>query len=382
MHAGMPHDRAFRPGCSAIRLALALGLTLMGPIAPARSQTAPPVAAPAQPAPAAPGGDWGGTTRVDRAAPPAAPTVPLRPTLPAPGNPANTTVVPRSAPEPRAAPPGIQAGEVRLEAFLTDDGQRIEQGLVWHAFEDLPATSAAAGPAPTTGPGAEQRPKPRHVGSWKEASPTVRLAPGSYQITATFGRAHMMRKISVRLGPAAAPERFVLNAGGLRITAQLTNGEPIPEIAFGYDILAGEFDQSGLRAKVLSGVKPGLIIRLNAGIYQIVSTYGDANSIVRADVTVEAGKLTEATVTHQAAKVTFKLVTRPGGDALADTQWTILSAAGERIRESNGALPSHILAAGAYEVHARQADRIYKRSFILSAGDPQQIEVLIPPGGR
>ncbi len=349
-----------------VSLLAVLGLALATP--PAAAQTATP-APPAQQAPATPGGDWGGGTRIDR--PPAAktPVVPLRPTVPAPGAPSNTTVVPRSAPEAR--PVAAQTGEVRLEAFLTDDGQRIEQGLIWHAFEDIPANA-----------GADQRAKPRHLGSWKDASPTLRLAPGSYLVTATFGRAHLMRKVAIRTGSAAAPERFVLNAGGLRISAHLTNGEPVPEIAFGYDILAGDFDQGSSRTKVLSGVKPGLIIRLNAGIYQIVSTYGDANSIVRADVTVEAGKLTEAKVTHQAAKVTFKLVTKPGGDALADTHWTIFTASGERVRNSDGALPAHILSAGAYEVHARQSERIFKRSFIVAAGDPVQLEVVIPPAGR
>ena len=76
-----------------------------------------------------------------------------------------------------------------------------------------------------------------------------------------------------------------------------------------YDIFSGETDQQGNRTKVMSGARPGLIVRLNAGIYHIVSTYGDANATVRADINVEAGKLTEATVSHTGARVTFKLVT-------------------------------------------------------------------------
>lgn len=353
-----------RSRCAAAGLRLALAsLLLFHGLIPASAQQP----SPAQPA--APGGDWGGGTRIDRTTPPPAPA--LRPTLPAPGAPpANTTIVPRTtAPDAKQAP---QAGDVRLEAFLTDDGQRIEQGLIWYAFEEPPTNAANATP----------KPAPKLVGTWKEASPTLRLQPGTYTVTATFGRAHIMRKVTVRAGAAAATERFVLNAGGLRISAHVVNGEPIPEIAFGYDIYAGDSDQGGGRAKVLTGVKPGRIIRLNAGIYQIVSTYGDANSIVRSDVTVEAGKLSEVKVTHHAAKVTFKLVTRPGGDALADTHWTINTAQGERVRQSDGALPSHILSAGAYEVIAKQGERTFKKSFIVSAGEPLQIEVVIPPAGR
>ena len=86
-------------------------------------------------------------------------------------------------------------------------------------------------------------------------------------------------------------------------------------------------------------MKPDVVIRLNAGIYRIVSTYGDANAQVEADVTVEAGKLSEATVSHSAARVTFKLVAREGGEALPDTQWTVQTADGEVVKRSVGALP-------------------------------------------
>ncbi|MCK9912438.1 hypothetical protein MXD81_25005, partial [Microbacteriaceae bacterium K1510] len=82
--------------------------------------------------------------------------------------------------------------------------------------------------------------------------------------------------------------------------------------------------------------------------YRIVSRYGDANAKVEADVTVEAGKLTEATISHSAARVTFKLVTRIGGEALPDTQWTVQTPDGQMVLQSIGALPTHILAPGTY----------------------------------
>ena len=106
-----------------------------------------------------------------------------------------------------------------------------------------------------------------------------------------------------------------------------------------------------------------MVLRLNAGIYSVVSTYGDANAVARADVTVEAGKLTEVTLPHAAAKVTFKLVTRRGGDAIADTQWSLATRQGEQVRESSGALPTHFLAPGAYVVSAKHAGRLYQREF-------------------
>ena len=119
------------------------------------------------------------------------------------------------------------------------------------------------------------------------------------------------------------------------------------------------------------------INRLNAGIYRIVSRYGDANAKVEADVTVEAGKLTEATVTHSAARVTLKLVNRLGGEALPDTQWTVHAPDGELVLQSVGALPTHILAPGTYSVTAKSTSGVYKRDFTVANGEVAQVEVLM-----
>ena len=116
--------------------------------------------------------------------------------------------------------------------------------------------------------------------------------------------------------------------------------------------------------------------RLNAGVYNIVSTYGDANAIARVDVAVEAGKLTEATLTHQAAKVTLKLVTRPGGEAISDTQWMIMTPQGEMVKESVGALPTHVLAPGAYTATAKNGGLAFQRDFTVQQGQAVQVEVL------
>ena len=124
-------------------------------------------------------------------------------------------------------------------------------------------------------------------------------------------------------------------------------------------------------------VKPDVVIRLNAGIYRIVSTYGDANAQVEADVTVEAGKLSEATVSHSAARVTFKLVAREGGEALPDTQWTVQTADGEVVKRSVGALPTHIIAPGSYTVIAKSGTRAFKRDFTVADGEATQVEVLM-----
>jgi hypothetical protein len=273
--------------------------------------------------------------------------------------PPNTTVVPRSAPEVKAAPGATLAGQISLVAVLTQDGQNIEQGLVWRVFRDKPGPDG----------------KLRLVSTHREASPTLRLDAGDYIVNVAFGRAHLTRRIAVA-SDRPMQERFVLNAGGLRLTPAVASGEAVNEKTVSYEIYSDERDQYGQRTKVMSAVKPGLVIRLNAGIYNVVGTYGDANAIARADVTVEAGKLTEATLNHAAAKVTFKLVARPGGDAIADTQWNVANAQGEVVKESVGALPTHVFAPGTYTVSARNAGEVFQRTFTLQAGDAAQVEVL------
>jgi len=301
------------------------------------------------------------TDRTPRQPPAAAPSQApgMRPTLPPIELPPNTTVVPRTTPGAKQNPAAAGGGQLSLVALLTQDGQSIEQGLTWRVFRDRPGPDG----------------KPRLVSTHREANPVIRLEPGDYVVNVAFGRANLTRKITVS-GERAVQERFVLNAGGLRLVSQIAGGEVVGERPVIYDIYSDERDQYGQRTKVMSAAKPGVVLRLNAGIYNIVGTYGDANAVVRADVTVEAGKLTEATLVHAAAKVTFKLVARAGGDAIADTQWTISTAQGETVKETVGALPTHIFAPGTYTASARNAGEVFHRQFAVQAGDAVQVEVM------
>jgi hypothetical protein len=270
----------------------------------------------------------------------------------------NTTVVPRSA---GGAKPSGPPGSLSVTAHLIDNSPAIAQGLVWRVYRERP-----------DGGGATQL-----VATHKEANPVLRLEPGTYRINVAYGRANLTRKIAVG-GEQPAREKFVLNAGGLRVVPVLAGGEPANDKLVSFDVESDERDQYGQRTKVATGAKARLVLRLNAGNYSIVSTYGDANAVVRADVSVEAGKLSEVTLAHPAAQVSFKLVTREGGDAIADTQWAVLGSQGDTVKESSGALPSHILAPGRYSVRAEHAGRAYRREFAVKAGDNFLVEVVMP----
>lgn len=257
-----------------------------------------------------------------------------------------TTIVPR------------RTNGIRLVALLNDGGQRIDKGIIWRVY------------SVTKEGGSETL-----ITESRQASPTVNLKNGRYIVNASFGRAHLTKEITITGDNAPAEERFVLNAGGLRVKALLEAGSASDVSGVRYDIFTDR-DQLDNRQLILSNVKPGVIIRLNSGIYHIVSRYGDANAKVESDITVEPGKLTEATVTHSAAKVRFKLVARQGGEALPDTQWRVKTSNGDLVKTSVGALPTHILAPGTYTVVGISGGETFERDFQVVAGQMVDVEVL------
>ena len=141
-------------------------------------------------------------------------------------------------------------------------------------------------------------------------------------------------------------------------------------------LASGNLSLFGERKLILPAAEPGRAIRVNAGTYFIVSQYGDANAVVRAEVKVEAGKLSDAVVVHHAARVTLKLVNETGGEAMADTSWSVLTPEGDVVTESVGAFPTHILAEGTYTVIANHGGAAYSRQIEIKAGGDGEFEIM------
>ena len=168
---------------------------------------------------------------------------------------------------------------------------------------------------------------------------------------------------------------FDLPAGGLRIEGRV-GGSKIPPGQVAFNIYQGSQFEAAERAPVAQNVAAGDVAILPEGTYYIVSNYGDANSVVRSDIRVQAGKLTDILVTHRAAQIMFKLVSRRGGEALANTDWAVISPAGDTIAESKGAFPRVILAEGEYKVIARNDNKVYQQDLTEIPGVDGEIEVL------
>jgi hypothetical protein len=108
----------------------------------------------------------------------------------------------------------------------------------------------------------------------------------------------------------------------------------------------------------------------------VQSIYGEGNAVIQADVRIEPGRLTDATVHHRAAQITLKLVNAGGGEAIANTQWSVLTPGGDSIKESIGAFPSVVLAEGEYLAVARHDGKTYQSTFRVQSGRDREIEVL------
>lgn len=256
-----------------------------------------------------------------------------------------------------------ELGEITLIGHLSDADQAdIPRGLVWRVFKPDPGED---GKLPL-------------VASAQGGTSSFQLAPGSYLVHAAYGRAGATKRITVTRDPKR--ETMVLDAGGLELDAVLSGGVRIPADKLRFSIFDGHTDANGERALILPDVSPKSVIRLNAGTYHVVSTYGSVNAIIRADIRVEAGKLTEATVEHKAAQLTMKLVREAGGEAIADTSWSVLTGSGDMVQENVGAFASMVLAEGDYTVIAKNRDRIYTRDFTVVAGQNRDVEVLAVEG--
>lgn len=249
-------------------------------------------------------------------------------------------------------------GELTLAAKLTDAGEDIGRGLMWRVFRPEPGPD---GKLPL-------------VASAQGGTSLFHLEPGSYLVHASFGRAGATKRITVTRAPKQ--ESVVLDAGGLKLDAVLEGGLPIASKKLRFSIYEAQPEANGDRALIIPDVRPNAVVRLNSGVYHIVSTYGSVNAVIRSDIRVEAGKLTEATVEHRAAELTLKLVREEGGEAIADTSWSVLTNSGDPVRESVGAFASMVLAEGDYTIVAKNRDRIYQREFTVIAGRNQEVEVL------
>jgi len=263
-------------------------------------------------------------------------------------------VPPVIAPQGAAAPGQAM---LSLTARYGKDLPVITSGLVWRVFSDRPDETGTF----------------KLIREDRGASPNIVLPPGSYVVHVAFGLVSAVRALT--LMPETDRESFLLPAGGLRIEGRV-GASKIPQNQISFAIHKGSQFEIGERASLLPNVAAGDVALLPEGTYYITSNYGDANSVVRSDIRVQAGKLTDVTITHRAAVITLKLVSDKGGEALANTAWSVITPGGDVIKESIGAFPRVVLSEGEYRAMAKNEGKVYERPFSVVNGVDGEIEVV------
>jgi hypothetical protein len=288
-------------------------------------------------------------------APPSGPSSSI-PSLPAPlTQPSIAVPAPVTPPPPGASTAGQAV--LSLTARYGKDLPVIGSGLVWRVFSDRPDDTGTF----------------KLIREDHGATPNIVLPPGGYVVHVALGLVSAVRPVTLK--SETDREAFVLPAGGLRIEGRV-GASKIPQNQISFAIFKGSQFETSERAALLPSVAPGDVALLPEGTYYIVSNYGDANSVVRSDIRVQAGKLTDVIITHRAAVITLKLVSDKGGEALANTAWSVITPGGDVIKESIGAFPRVILSEGEYRAIAKNEGKVFERPFNVVNGVDGEVEVI------
>ena len=243
---------------------------------------------------------------------------------------------------------------VTLTARITPESAPIPDGLIWRVFDAMPDANGEMA----------------LVAKTENGSAEFELPPGEYVVHLAYGRAQISENLSVAPGQNAMD--VVLEAGALRLNSAVTGDIPISPALLKFDIVTTGAE----RATLAEGIPPNEIVTLNAGTYQVVSHFGSINAVVRADLRVEPGQLTDATLYHHAAEVSFKLVSEEGGEAIADVEWTVKTSDGTTVFTERGAFPATVLSEGEYLVLAKLGEQVYNREIQIQPGGQREIEIL------
>jgi hypothetical protein len=256
--------------------------------------------------------------------------------------------------------PAVAQGnpQLALSATFAGENKPISNGLVWRVFKQAADGETAL------------------VTQSADAAPTLSLPSGEYVVHVAYGLASSSRKVLI--GNATTTERLPLSAGALVVKGSIQD-QIIPLNRLQISVYIPEASNSEGKL-VTSSLRTGEALRLPEGTYHVVTSYGDSNSIVRADIRVTSGKVTEANMHHRAATITLKLVSNPGGEARANTAWSVLTPGGDVIREAIGAFPAMTLAEGDYVAIARNEGRVFQSEFKIKSGQDRDIEVLARNG--
>ncbi len=209
------------------------------------------------------------------------------------------------------------------------------------------------------------------------ARPSLPLAPGKYIVRAVFGVSSTAKVI--KISPAKITDAtFILNTGGIRVKPVLIAGKaPLGKVSRQWIYLTSTPQNPNPPRFIATADNPNQIHQLNAGTYELVSKFGTANAIVKTNVTVSPGLLTEVEISHKAGIVRFKLFKKQrGGEELKDVFWKLFDDEGNEVASNLAANSGEIIAPGRYKVSAKYNDKTYTKMFNIKPGRTKLVQVI------
>lgn len=259
----------------------------------------------------------------------------------------------------------MNAGYLRITGVPTSGAEPLKDNQFYYVFEakkDLEGNR-------------------REVDRSGAAQPLFRLSAGDYHVVATHGKARTSFDVTIG-ADQLSDETVDMNVGYLRIANLLAEGQPPLDKDVFYYVYEAKKDLEGKRKEVDRSGNAKPLFRLSAGDYHVLATYG--NSSVTADLTVDAGALTDQTMVQNAGVLRAETVLEEGGAALdKGVFWYVMSGQqdleGKRaeITRSGNAKPIFRLKEGSYQLNVRYGNETYSFPMDVSAGEVKDASLLL-----
>ncbi len=247
--------------------------------------------------------------------------------------------------------------DLQLSAHIKGQEETLHSGVTWRIYG---SQEGKDGKLPM-------------LGTFTGGKAFFNLPAGYYYVHSAYGYTERIKRI--KLLPPQTNVSFSLDAGGLRLNAAFREGDIIPAKDLNFDIAKLEGNTLNPLA---SDVKADELVHLPEGQYHVSSHYGTINSQTSANVRVLSGKITDLTLYQRGAEVTLKLVSELGGEAMANTSWSVLTPGGDPVINTvASAFPSFVLAAGDYVAFAHHEGTNYRADFTIESGIHRDVEVLL-----
>ncbi|MBW2243717.1 MAG: VWA domain-containing protein [Deltaproteobacteria bacterium] len=263
-------------------------------------------------------------------------------------------------------PINLRAGRLKVNGVLNKGGEKLS-GVEWSFLateEDFEGNRARIAYAYNAGP-----------------DMIFVLPAGEHELIASFGNARTSTLVTTEAG-----ERNVLTvsmeAAQLRLFGVLAEGAtPVNGVEWSVLGLEQNFEGNVERVAYAYNSGAGHIFTIPQGTYDLVAKYG---SIARTErITVTAGQKQRHTLDLNGGQLKFDLKPSETYAALSGVEWSIFTAAGERIGYQYNAAPgaAFTLPSGTYRVVAKGNGFVGEVSLEVGPGQQQKVVVIGTPQG-